>query len=251
MKPTKRRPVRAAILFQDDSILVVNKPAGVLSVPGRGEGPPVADLLRRHKLVPADATLLIVHRLDRGASGVMVMARTTEAQRNLSAQWNERTVEKTYLALASGIIETSGEVDLPLSVDREKAKVRVDRRKGKPSLTRYRVIEVVGGQTVLECVPVTGRLHQIRVHLSAIEHPLLVDPRYGGGRRFMLSRHKFNYRQNRREEERPLIARLTLHALRLSFDHPAGTGRVTFEAPIPKDLRATIAQLRHLNAAGH
>jgi RluA family pseudouridine synthase len=251
MKPKPRRPVRAEILFQDDSIIVVNKPAGVLSVPGRGEAVTIVELLRRQKLIPAGVEPLIVHRLDRGASGVMVLAKTTEAQRRLSAQWAARTPEKTYLALASGRIETPGEVDLPLSVDREKAKVRVDRRKGKPSLTRYRVVEIVGGQTLLECVPVTGRLHQIRVHLAAIDHPLLVDAKYGGARRFMLSRYKFAYRPNRRGEERPLIARLTLHAWRLTFDHPAGTGRVSFEATIPKDLRASITQLRRLNVAGH
>lgn len=248
MKTRRHGSPRAELLFKDDWIIVVNKPAGVLSVPGRGDVAFLADLLRKQKAVAAEEDLLVVHRLDRGASGVMVLARTTEAQRDLSAQWNARTVEKVYLALATGKIEGSGEVDLPLSVDREKSKVRVDRKKGKPSLTRYRAIEHLGGQTLLECLPLTGRLHQIRVHLAAIGHPLLVDSRYGGGRRFMLSSHKPGYRPNRREKERPLISRLTLHAIRLSFDHPSGAGRVTFEAVPPKDLRATIAQLRRLNA---
>lgn len=227
--------------------MVVNKPAGVLSVPGRGEATTIVELLRRQKLVGLTEELRIVHRLDRGASGAMVLARSTEAQRNLSAQWNARTVEKTYLAIASGRIESSGEVDLPLSVDREKAKVKVDRKKGKPSLTRYRAMEIIGGQTLLECDAVTGRLHQIRVHMAAIGHPLLVDSRYGGAKRFMLSSYKPGYRPGR-GDERPLISRLTLHALRVTFDHPDGTGRVTYEAPIPKDIRATITQLRRLNS---
>jgi len=249
MKAGQHKPHRVEVLFQDDWIVVVHKPAGVLSVPGRGDIPFVAELLRKQKAVADGGSLLVVHRLDRGASGVMVLARTSEAQRTLSAQWNARTVEKVYLALATGRIDGSGEVDLPLSVDRERAKVKVDRKKGKPSLTRYRAIEYLGGQTLVECLPVTGRLHQIRVHLAAIGHPLLVDSRYGGGRRFMLSSHKPGYRPNRSHDERPLIARLTLHAMRLSFDHPSGAGRITFEALPPKDLRATIAQLRRLNAA--
>lgn len=249
VKSRAHRLDRVEVLFQDDWIVVVSKPAGVLSVPGRGDIPVITDLLRRQKGFTEDETLLTVHRLDRGASGVMVLARTVQAQRNLSAQWNARTVEKVYLALASGRVEGAGEVDLPLKVDRDRAKVKVDRNKGKPSLTRYRAIEHLGGQTLLECLPVTGRLHQIRVHLAAVGHPLLVDSRYGGGRRFMLSSHKPGYRPSRRGDERPLIARLTLHAMRLSFDHPSGAGRVTFEALPPKDLRATIAQLRRLSNA--
>jgi len=228
---------------------VIDKPSGVLSVPGRGEAPFVAQILREMGTIRPNEELRVVHRLDRGASGVMVLARTLDAQRNLSAQWHARTVEKTYLALVSGRMENAGEIDLPLYVDRDKGRVKVDRRRGKPSVTRYRVIERLAGQTVLECVPVTGRLHQIRVHLAAIEHPLLVDTLYGGSRCVRLSTYKAGYRPKRDGVERPLIERLTLHALRIRFQHPSSAADVTFEASIPKDLRATINQLRRVAAS--
>ncbi len=236
----KRKRSVPAVLHADEWILVVNKPAGVLAVPGRGEAPTLAELL------PAYEPLRIVHRLDRGASGVVVLARTLEAQRRLSQLWANRQVEKVYLALVQGYVAADGTVDLALSVDRDKRRVKPD-RKGQEAITQYRILERLPGHTLLECRPLTGRLHQIRVHLAAIGHPLAVDSRYGGGKAFLLSQYKAGYRANRRGEERPLIGRLTLHALRLSFEHPAGTGPVSFEAPLPKDFRATLEQLRKIS----
>ncbi len=104
----------------------------------------------------------------------------------------------------------------------------------------------VAGTTLLECRPLTGRRHQIRVHLAAAGHPLTVDPLYGGGQSVLLSHYKPGYRPSRRHDERPLINRLTLHAARLTIEHPRSGERMTFEAPLPKDLRATINQLARL-----
>jgi 23S rRNA-/tRNA-specific pseudouridylate synthase len=158
-------------------------------------------------------------------------------------------VEKVYLALVQGFVVGDGEVDLPLRVNRDKARVEVDRKSGKPSHTQYRIVERVHGHTFLECRPLTGRLHQIRVHLAAIGHPLAVDRKYGGARAILLSRFKTDYKPSSRHPERPLIDRLTLHAARLTFTHPATHERLTFEAPLPKDLRATLNQLRRLAPA--
>lgn len=230
------------ILHDDAFILVVDKPPRIASIRGSGE-PGLTDVLREQKLVDADAELRIVHRLDKEASGVIVFARSLAAQRMLTEQFVRRRVEKVYLALVRGRVAGDGAVALPLRADaaRRRADVAPD---GKPSLTEYGVVEHVAGHTLLECRPRTGRLHQIRVHLAAIGHPLAVDPLYGGARAILLSEYKRDYRSSGRRAERPLIDRLTLHALRLTFDHPDGRGAVTFEAPPPRDFRAALNQLR-------
>ena len=119
-------------------------------------------------------------------------------------------------------------------------------KRGKPSRTSYHILQRVAGHTWLECRPLTGRMHQIRVHLAAIGHPLSVDPPYGGGQAIFLSHLKPNYHPNRREEERPLIDRLTLHAARIAFTHPAMEQSMSIESPVPKDLRSTLTQLARL-----
>ncbi|MFH0980833.1 MAG: RluA family pseudouridine synthase [Planctomycetota bacterium] len=234
------------ILHADEELLVVDKPAGVLSVLGHAREANLPELLRARRRVPPDEPFRTVHRLDRDASGVMVFARTLRAQRRLTEQFAGRRVEELYLALVQGHIASDGEVDLPLSVDRSGTRTEVAPRGGKPSLTRYRVVERLADHTLLECRPLTGRLHQVRVHLAAIGHPLAVDPLYGGGRAVFLSAYKPDYQPSHRHAERPLIDRLTLHAARLTFEHPAGGGPVTFEAPLPKDFRATLYQLRRV-----
>lgn len=241
--PARADSILPTILHQDDDLIVVDKPPRITSVPGRG-GRDLSSLLRGNGLIGLDDELLVVHRLDRGASGVIVFARTPDAQRNLSEQWSARTVEKVYLALVAGHLRGEGSINVPLRIERDRGLVEIDRRKGRQSLTRYAVVEHVAGHTVVECRPVTGRLHQIRVHLKSIGHPLAVDSLYGSPTGVMLSQFKRSYQSNRRGEERPLIDRLTLHAQRLSFDHPKTGEHMTIEAPLPKDLRVTIDQLR-------
>lgn len=241
-----RRRISPTLIHIDEHLLAVDKPTDVLSVPGRGKTAPLVELLRKERLIGADEEVRVVHRLDRGASGVIVFARTVEAQRRLTKLWSSREVEKVYFALVQGIVNGDGEIDVPLRIDRDRLLVEPNPRKGKPALTRYRVVEHVAGHTLLECRPVTGRLHQIRAHLKSIGHPLAVDPRYGGAERLMLSDYKSGYQPSGRHEERPLIDRLTLHAERVSFMHPFTSQPVTFEAPLPKDFRATLNQLRRL-----
>jgi len=225
---------------------VVNKPTGVASIPGRTGGRSIVEEIRELFGLGSDEKLRLVHRLDRDASGVMVLARQKAAQQVLSAQFANRSTEKVYWALVQGFVSEKGEIDLPLFVDRDRMIVRVDQDKGKPAMTEYRVLERLPAHTLLEVRPKTGRLHQIRVHLAAIGYPLAVDARYGRCKALYLSRLKANYRASARHEERPLIARLTLHASLLAFDHPSGTGRVSFEAPVPKDFRAVLNQMRRL-----
>jgi 23S rRNA-/tRNA-specific pseudouridylate synthase len=159
----------------------------------------------------------------------------------------ERQVEKVYQALVGGYVEGDGEIDLPILYDKRSARyVTTWRARGKPALTRYRVAQRVAGNTLVECRPVTGRTHQIRVHFAAIDHPLTVDPTYGGGKEVLLSQYKPGYHQGTRHAERPLIDRLTLHAWRIGFEHPGSGERVTYESPLPKDMRVTIRQLGRL-----
>ena len=234
------------VLYADEWIMAVNKPPGVLSVPGRGTRPTVEGVLRRQGTLDPHAELRVVHRLDIWASGVMVFARSEDAQRILTSRWSRREVEKVYLALVRGHLAGDGEVNLPLLVDRDAGRVVHSERFGKAAKTHYRVLERLMGHTLLECRPVTGRLHQIRVHLAGIGHPLAVDPLYGGGHAIMLSKLKPGYRPNRRGQELPLIWRLSLHAASVRMAHPDDGREMMFEAPLPKDFRATLRQLRRL-----
>ncbi|MBK8914787.1 MAG: RluA family pseudouridine synthase [Phycisphaerales bacterium] len=239
-------PVRldpAALLHVDRSLVVVNKPSGVLAAPGRGGHAQLSELVRSAAGWGTHEPLRLVHRLDRGASGVMLYARTLEAQRALVADFAERRIEKVYHALVSGFVVEDGEVKLALKFDKRQNRMTVARSGGKPAHTLYRILERVAGNTLLECRPVTGRTHQIRVHMAAIGHPLTVDTMYGGGQTVLLSHYKADYRPSGRHPERPLIARLTLHARRIEFKHPDSGETVAFEAPLPRDLAAAVRQL--------
>jgi len=216
----------------------------LLSAPGRGEDPDAPTWLRAHRKLADNPAVRIVHRLDRDATGVQLYARTLAAQQSLVRQFAARSVEKVYLALVTGYVEADGEVNIPLAPDRHGERVHPSRLgRAKEAITQYRIVQRLAGNTLLECHPLTGRLHQIRAHMAAIGHPLTVDPLYGGGQFVLLSRFKSGYRPSKRREERPLIDRLTLHAARLTFTHPTTGERVTLEAQLPKDMRATINQL--------
>lgn len=184
------------VIFADDRLIVADKPSGLLSVPGRG--PHKADcLVSRIQLEYPDA--LAVHRLDMETSGLLVMARGEEAHRRLSRLFRERQVDKHYIAVVAGRMEAmEGEVDLPLITDwPNRPRQKVDFDIGKPSLTRFRVLGYAGETTRVELEPVTGRSHQLRVHMQSLDHPILGDPLYGSAG-----------------------TRLLLHATRIAFPHP-------------------------------
>lgn len=201
------------ILFSDASLIVVDKPAGLLSVPGRG--PHLADsLARRVQARYPDAC--IVHRLDMATSGLLVFARGKDAERRLSIAFQRRQVDKEYEALVSGeVAEQAGRIDLPLLTDwPNRPRQKVDFDHGKPSLTQYRVLAIdPAGISRLVLTPVTGRSHQLRVHLAAIGHPILGDELYAPP-----------------EAGSP---RLMLHATRLDLPHPASGERLSFHSPAP------------------
>ncbi len=167
-------------IYQDDHLLVTNKPAGLLAVPGRGVNKQDSLITRIQAQFP-DA--LVVHRLDMATSGLMLFARGAEMQSRLSKMFRERQIEKRYLAEVDGMLaQDYGEIDLPISSDwPNRPKQKVDMSEGKPSLTQYHLLSVSieRGTSRVLLEPITGRTHQLRVHLAAIGHPILGDPLYG------------------------------------------------------------------------
>ena len=201
------------ILYEDSHIVVVNKPSGLLSVPGRGEH--LADcLLSRVQGVFPEA--LLVHRLDRDTSGVMVFAMTAHAQRSLSMQFEKRTTKKTYIARVAGEVgEKTGTVDLPLIVDWPNRPLqKVCHETGKPAVTDWRVLKSGGGESRMRLSPKTGRSHQLRVHMLAIGHVILGDPLYATGA-------ALNH------------PRLMLHSEELRLNHPESGKGLSFRAKAP------------------
>lgn len=243
-RPPVAQPIPLDVLYEDAALLVINKPAGLVVHPGAGrpDGTLVNALVARYGPLPASADITrpgIVHRLDQGTSGVMVVARTAEAHRNLVAQFAARTVRKTYLALCYGQVSAQGAIELPIGrhpTDRKRMSTRA--RRGRAACTRWRVREHFAEHvTDVEIDLATGRTHQIRVHFAAIGHPLLGDPVYGGTRR--ITQLPKSWQAFVRECDRP-----ALHAWRLQLQHP-DTGQVlTWIAPLPHDMDWLSRQLR-------
>jgi RluA family pseudouridine synthase len=229
-------------LYQDNSLLAVNKPAGMLSLP-HGYDPQVKYVTAI--LEPEYGELWIVHRLDQDTSGVLLLARTAEAHRSLNSQFEGREVEKVYHAIVPGNPEWSEErVSAPLLVDGDrKHRTIIETRLGKHAATRFKVLERYGGYALIEARPETGRTHQIRVHLLKLGFPICGDPLYGNGEGVFLSRVKPGYRGDR-EQERSMIIRLALHARSISILHPETGERLTIEAPYPKDFESALKQMR-------
>ncbi len=196
-----------ALVYADDSLIVVNKPAGLLAVPGRGTDKADCMSLRVQQHF---TNALVVHRLDQATSGLMLMARGLVMQRNLNLMFETRKVDKTYVAIAHGLVALDeGCIDLPLAADwPARPKQKVDITAGKTALTRYKVLarDVQNRSTRLELAPITGRTHQLRVHLCAIGHPIVGDALYG---RTTASAHT-------------TANRLLLHAQHLALVHPEG-----------------------------
>ncbi len=237
------------VLHEDEAVIALNKPGGLPVIPERWH--PDWPCLKSIAVEQLQARVWVVHRLDAGTSGVVVLAKTAEAHRNLCEQFTKRRVEKVYLAIVSGNVEPEEQtIRLPLAPHPKKPGMTIVQNGGKPAITMLRVVERFRGFTLLEARPQTGRQHQIRVHLQAIGHPLLVDHLYAKTEAFFLSAIKANYRVKADEHEQPLIQRLTLHAATLSFTHPLRQELFTLHAPLPKDFNAVIKNLRKYAPSG-
>ena len=263
---------RVPILYEDDAVLVVDKPAGLAVEPERWSraaaslsGAVLAIAFeraggRREDGRPGEGSLgfrpRLVHRIDRDTTGVVLVAKELEVERALRRAFEQGTVQKGYLALVEGefALEDGAEtiVSRPIAADSKRSgRMCVREEGGKPARTRVRVAERFRGFTLLRCEPLTGRTHQIRVHLAHEGTPLAVDPLYGHRDALKLSEIKRGYRAKPGAVEHPLIARLSLHAADICFPHlisgagvsGIGGALVRVEAPLPKDLSRALKQL--------
>ena len=227
-------------VFENDDFIVLNKPSGLLSIPDR-EG---KETSLKKLLQDKYGKIFTIHRLDKGTSGLITFAKNENAHKLLSQQFENRQTEKLYLGLIIGSpITKKGTIDSPIMEHPTKKGLMVINRKGKESLTDYEVLEDFGIYSWLSLRIFTGRTHQIRVHMKDIGHPIACDELYGDGRPVLLSSIKRNFKLSKKEEEeRPILNRLALHAYQLKFTAPDNKS-YEFEAPVPKDLRATLQQL--------
>ena len=188
--------------------------------------------------------IFTVHRLDRDTSGIMVYAKDAETHKYLNTLFEKQEIEKIYHAIVEGkFTEEAIEIDIPISTDPSNKVRSIPSARGKASLTKVKLIKNFRNSSHVKCKLVTGRHHQIRVHLSAIGHPLLVDDLYGNNSEFLVSsvKRKFNLKKN--TIEKPMMIRNTLHAFSLKFIHPKTNQEVYFEATFPKDFAATLQVL--------
>ncbi len=223
----QRMPLK--IVHEDRDILVIDKPAGLVVHPGAGQPDRTLlnALLAHAPQLAAVPRAGIVHRLDKDTSGLLVVAKTVEAQADLVKQLAERSMRRVYLAVVQGDPPASGVIDAPIGRDpRSRVRMAVVHR-GKPARTGFRVVERFGHAALIECRLETGRTHQIRVHLQHIRHPLVGDAVYRRGTRHGLS-----------------FARQALHAAELTLKHPRTHEPMTWRSPLPRDLKRLLASLR-------
>ena len=229
------------VIADTPDLIVLNKPSGLLSIPDR-EG---KDISLKKLLIEKYGNIFTVHRLDKDTSGVIVFAKNEATHKHLSQQFEARQTEKIYLGLVIGsLADKKGSIDAPISEHPAKKGLMTVYRKGKESLTDYEVLEDFRIFSWVQFQIHTGRTHQIRVHAKHIGHPVVCDELYGDGKPILLStlKHKFKLSKNELEE-RPILNRLALHALSLQFTNTNGE-KIKLEAPVPKDLRALLQQLR-------
>jgi 23S rRNA pseudouridine1911/1915/1917 synthase len=219
------------VVYEDDAILVIDKPAGLVVHPGSGNwrGTLLNAILHHAPQTAALPRAGIVHRLDKDTSGLLVVAKTLAAQTDLARQLHARTVRREYVALVHGTLTRGGTVDAPIGrhpVQRTRMAVAA---RGKPARTHYAVLRRFAHATLVQCRLETGRTHQIRVHMHAIGHPLVGDPVYG--------------RRTGVSAELAAFPRQALHAARLALTHPVTRAEVSWESPLPADIRALLDSL--------
>lgn len=228
------------VLFEDQYLLIIDKPAGLLSIPSRDASED--SVWSGFRSIYPD--LHVVHRLDRDTSGVLVFAKDAPSHRHLSAQFEHHTVRKLYLAIVAGHAgEMKFTIDNRLTIDAH-GRVSVS-SKGKHAVTHVRVAESFAGYALVEAAPITGRQHQIRVHLSHAGLPLAVDPLYSSPVPITIADIKRSRAlKYSSESSGVLLGRTPLHAREITFRHPASDEDVTFSSDLPKDMRALLNQLR-------
>lgn len=236
------------IIYQDNDIVVVNKPSGISVTKDRSGNDMLADILGEK----IHSELRLVHRLDKATSGVMIFAKNIEAQTLFTSYFRCRLVKKTYLTLVTGVVPGhQGRIEAPLVQSYKKGNLMcIGHKKGKEAVTNWKLLADFGAVSLLAVMPITGRTHQIRVHLPHIGLPLAIDPFYGSNRPLFLSDFKTDYRLARDQTEKPLIERLTLHAYQIQLLKPEKGFPEVFTAGLDKKFTATLKMLTKYNPNG-
>jgi len=253
-KSIRVESITAKPIYEDDHILILNKPSGCTVTRERNAtGCPfrngVLEYLRQGEKAPAIREKRYrpraIHRLDRDTSGAVAFAISREGELHLARQFQERSVQKEYLAVVHGeLLDEEGEISTPIGQDRhDVTRMRAGGPHAKPALTRYQVAERFRHFTLLRLEPRTGRRHQIRIHLADTGHPVVADTTYEGSHP-MLSKIKRRYKHKRGRPEKPLLTRPALHAHALTFLPVAATSPVRVEAPLPADIGLLLKMLR-------
>jgi RluA family pseudouridine synthase len=243
---------KVEIIYQDDDIIVVNKPAGVSVTKDRTGQAHLTDILAGQIGTAICVQLRLVHRLDKDTSGVMLLARSIKAQTQFTAYFEKRQVKKTYLALVTGPVhDRQGIIDAPITDNPKKPGLMcIAGKNGKPAVTTWQLLADFGSIALLVVHPLTGRTHQIRVHLPSAGLPFAIDPLYGNSRPLFLSEFKPEYRLSKFQTEKPLIEKLTLHAYQLIIPAEAGIRPDCFVASLGKKFAATLKMLTKYNPKG-
>jgi 23S rRNA pseudouridine955/2504/2580 synthase/23S rRNA pseudouridine1911/1915/1917 synthase len=237
------------ILYSDEDIIVINKPSGMLSIPDRFESSNenLAVLLKTYFC----GEIFIVHRIDRETSGVICFARNSDSHKHLNHQFLHHQVEKIYLAFVDGYLSSEmGTINALIAPHPYQEGKMLAGKVGKQAVTHYRILERFKLGSFVEVHIETGRTHQIRAHFKFIHHPLLVDSLYGNREAIYtkeIKGHNYLSVKQNEGEDRPLLNRLSLHASKISINHPTKNIRMTWEAPLPKDMKATLNQLQKWN----
>jgi 23S rRNA pseudouridine1911/1915/1917 synthase len=233
--------LRPEIILENADFVILNKAAGILSIPDRTQSSEsLKDWLQNKR-----GSIFTLHRLDRDTSGLILFAKNPASHQFLSLAFEERRVEKFYLGIIYGTLpDKKGRIEAPIAEHPAKNGKMIIHKKGKPSLTEYEVLEDFGGYSLLRFQLHTGRTHQIRVHMQWLGHPLVCDESYGNPQPIFISSFKRNFKLSRsEEEERPILHRLGLHSSHLRFEDATGK-EYSLEAPLPKDMKALLQQLR-------
>ena len=232
---------RWTIVHEDEDIIVVDKPALFPSIPDRYDN---GILNVKTMLKEKRPEVIVTHRIEKETSGLMLFSKSEKAHKFISGQYEKGTLTKIYKAITTNTPpEPIGQIDLAMTSSEHSRRNMALNVKGKLASTRYKVVEAFENYCLLDIKLLTDRMHQIRLHMSSIYCPLACDKMYGEGKPVMLSHIKRKYRRSG-DQEKPLMDRVALHCSELEFLHPRSKEKLTYSAPLPKDMKAVLNQLR-------
>ncbi len=238
----KKNKEKFEVIFDDDDLIIINKPAGLLSIPDRFNGnlPNLKDMLSKEY-----GKIFVCHRLDKQTSGVIVFAKNAKSHKFINEQFSNYENKKIYHTVVTGsFLRDEILIDIPLMSNPNGRGGVIPSARGKEAYTKVKVLERFKNSTLLECELLTGRQHQIRAQLKAIGYPILIDEMYGASKEFFLSSIKKKYNIQKGKEEQPIMARVALHAFSMEMNHPNGEDVIRVEANYPKDFEILVKQLR-------